>query len=58
MDDKLQEIIDNNVREIIQKSAQWGMDTPPEYPARVIEIEAIIRRFLREYILQIFLFGR
>ena len=58
MKDKLQEIVDNVVRDIVQITAQWGEDTPPDFPERAKEVESLIRRFLKEYVLQIFLFGR
>jgi len=56
MREKIEKLIDDFTREIIQTTAQWGEDTPPDFPERANEVEEILKRFIKGYIEIIFKF--
>jgi len=56
MREKIEQLIDDFTREIVQTTAQWGKDTPPDYYPRHKEVEEILKRFIKDYIEIIFQF--
>ena len=56
MREEIEKLIDDFTREIVQTCASWDENTPIEFPQRTAYVEAILRRFIKDYIEIIFRF--
>jgi len=56
MREEIEKLIDDFTRKIVQATAQWGKDTPPNYLPRHREVVEILKRFVKGYIEIIFKF--